>query len=82
VPSGRKLRKYRICGGEEDRGDQNEVRTGPGRGSLTGILAKGGFLTPLPRFSSWNWMSCEMSCARDLAVGGSDAMYWTEKNRE
>jgi hypothetical protein len=43
-------------------------------GSLTGNLVIAGLLTPFPKFSSWNWIICEMSWASDLAVGGS---LWT-----
>lgn len=41
---------------------------------LTGSLGNGGFLAPLPRQSSWNWIICEINWANDFAVGGS---LWT-----
>ena len=46
---------------------------------LTGKRRNGGFFTPLPRLSSWNWMSWETSWAMDLAVGGSLCTYWNVK---
>ena len=46
---------------------------------LTGKRRNGGFFTPFPRFSSWNWISWETSWAMDLAVGGSLCTYWNVK---
>ena len=49
---------------------------------LTGKRRNGGFFTPLPRLSSWNWMSWETSWAMDLAVGGSLCTYWNVKKMD
>ena len=86
-PSGVKSKKWRTCKKiffirnylEETflrriRKRNDHVITCWNKNELTGSLGNGGFLAPLPRQSSWNWIICEINWAKDFAVGGS---LWT-----